>query len=365
MKPTNCIAGEVKTDTGTRVPKAAGSAVIRTSAINPGPWDVPDPFLFCVYHRDDYPAGDEQARAPRAGNGADFDPSAPYRMYHGDRIPGFPQHPHRGFETVTATLEGIIDHSDSLGQGGRYGHGDLQWMTAGKGIVHGENFPLVNTDKPNPLTLFQIWLNLPKKHKMAEPSFVMHWHESIPKFTTEGTKVTVFAGELMGAVGLSPPPESWAADRSNEVAIWMLQIQPQHSFTLPPAVGRTVKRCAYFYEGKVMEIDGKRVGVKTKIELTAQSDATIHNTDTTAVAHVLILQGKPINEPVAQHGPFVMNTRQEIQQAFADYQKTQFGGWPWKQDAVVFHGESRFATIGGKRETPPSSSVTSSSKSEL
>lgn len=137
------------------------------------PFRTLDPFLFCVYHKDFYPAGDELMRAPRRGDGADFTPSAPYRMYHGDRIPGFPQHPHRGFETLTATLEGIIDHTDSMGNAGRYGHGDLQWMTAGKGIVHGENFPLVNSDSPNPLRLFQIWLNLPRKDKMVEPCYVM------------------------------------------------------------------------------------------------------------------------------------------------------------------------------------------------
>ena len=101
------------------------------------PFKTPDPFLFCVYHKDNYPAGDDKMQAPRIGNGADFDFNAEYRMYHGDRIPGFPQHPHRGFETMTATLVGIIDHTDSMGSAGRYGHGDLQWMTAGKGIVHG------------------------------------------------------------------------------------------------------------------------------------------------------------------------------------------------------------------------------------
>jgi redox-sensitive bicupin YhaK (pirin superfamily) len=137
------------------------------------PFRTPDPFLFCVYHKDLYPQGDEYMRAPRKGNGHDFDPTLPYRMYHGDLIPGFPQHPHRGFETITATMEGLIDHTDSCGNAGRYGHGDLQWMTAGKGVVHGEMFPLINDKTPNPLRLFQIWLNLPAKNKMVDPAFAM------------------------------------------------------------------------------------------------------------------------------------------------------------------------------------------------
>ena len=127
------------------------------------PFQTPDPFLFAVYHDDKYPPGDGQMRAPRRGDGADFNPSAEYRMYHGERVPGFPQHPHRGFETITATMEGLVDHTDSVGNAGRYGQGDVQWMTAGKGIVHGEMFPLVNDDAPNPLRLFQIWLNLPAR----------------------------------------------------------------------------------------------------------------------------------------------------------------------------------------------------------
>ena len=113
-----------------------------------GPMSSCDPFIFCVYHNDQYPPGDDKMQPPRRGNGADFSPG-PYRMYHGERIPGFPCHPHRGFETITATLTGLIDHSDSHGNSGRYGHGkwlttyttgltedlgDLQWMTAGSGV---------------------------------------------------------------------------------------------------------------------------------------------------------------------------------------------------------------------------------------
>lgn len=137
------------------------------------PFKCMDPFLFCVYHRDMYPPGDKNMQAPHPGDGSDFNPNSAYRMYHGDRIPGFPQHPHRGFETITATLEGLIDHTDSMGNAGRYGHGDLQWMTAGKGIVHGEMFPLINTKKSNPTKFFQIWINLPSRSKMVEPAFKM------------------------------------------------------------------------------------------------------------------------------------------------------------------------------------------------
>eukprot|EP00242_Pyramimonas_sp_CCMP2087_P012583 CAMPEP_0198221842 /NCGR_PEP_ID=MMETSP1445-20131203/85534_1 /TAXON_ID=36898 /ORGANISM="Pyramimonas sp., Strain CCMP2087" /LENGTH=144 /DNA_ID=CAMNT_0043900143 /DNA_START=187 /DNA_END=618 /DNA_ORIENTATION=+ len=130
------------------------------------PMRTMDPFLFCVYHKDEYPAGNARMEAPRRGNGADFNPKAAYRMYHGDKVPGFPCHPHRGFETITATVTGLIDHTDSKGNAGRYGHGDLQWMTAGSGVQHGEMFPLVNDSAPNPTRFFQLWLNLPKASKM-------------------------------------------------------------------------------------------------------------------------------------------------------------------------------------------------------
>ena len=98
------------------------SVILRTHAMGVGPMKTLDPFLFCVYHKETYPAdvtGKMETMQP--GNGSDFDPDAPYRMYHGDLVPGFPQHPHRGFETITATVEGLIDHADSLGNAGRYG----------------------------------------------------------------------------------------------------------------------------------------------------------------------------------------------------------------------------------------------------
>ena len=150
------------------------------------PWQTLDPFIFCVHHRDAFPKGND-AMGPATeltgrNIGQDFSGKEGWNMYHGKTIPGFPYHPHRGFETVTVVEEGVIDHTDSLGAAGRFSAGDTQWMTAGKGVLHSEMFPLLNTDKGNPLELFQIWLNLPKASKFVQPHFKMLWKEYIPVF---------------------------------------------------------------------------------------------------------------------------------------------------------------------------------------
>jgi hypothetical protein len=319
------------------------------------PYPTADPFLFAVYHKDMFPAGNGKMEAPRRGNGADFDWSQPYRMYHGDRIPGFPQHPHRGFETITATIEGLIDHSDSLGGCGRYGQGDLQWMTAGSGIVHGEMFPLRNVDGPNPSRFFQVWINLPAKSKMVDATYVMHWAEEIPKFVSPDrlVSIVVFAGELFGKRALPPPPDSWAADPSHEVGVWHIVLQPGGSLTLPTTRGGNVNRNLYFFEGSQLWVSGTLLQENCKIAVRADMETEISN-PSGADVEVLVLQGQPIGEPVAQHGPFVMNNFQEIQQAFADYRRTQFGGWPWEEDAVVFPVDKpRFARLS--KDTPEQS----------
>ena len=134
-------------------------------------------------------------------------------------------------------------------------------MTAGSGVVHGENFPMINQHEPNTLRLFQIWLNLPKKSKMVDPMYVMHWSEEIPKFVTEDglTTLTVWAGEEKGLHGLRPPPNSYASDPASEVAIWLLTIKPGGSYTVPAAKGgRFVNRMLYFVEGNAIEIGDQR-----------------------------------------------------------------------------------------------------------
>lgn len=330
------------------------------------PWETLDPFLFCVHHDDAYPPGNGR-HGPDAALlrgrqiGADFSGRDGWSMYHGQQVPGFPAHPHRGFETVTIVRQGRIDHADSLGAGARFGGGDLQWLTAGRGIVHAEMFPLLHTDRGNPLELFQIWLNLPADSKMVDPHFTMFWSQDIPRqrfvdAAGRGTEVVVMAGELSTGdahcVPLAPPPDSWASRAQADLAIWTLRLDPGARWTLPPARGGETRRKLYFFAGSRIEIDGQGVAVRSGIEVRAGAAVTLVNGDTPA--ELLMLQGRPIGEPVAQYGPFVMNTEQQLRQAFDDYQRTQFGGWPWPDVAPV-HGddEGRFARhADGRVERP-------------
>jgi len=309
------------------------------------PWQTQDPFLFCVYHLDHYPKGKEDmtpaASLEGRNLGNDFVIKDGWRMYHGQTIPGFPSHPHRGFETITIVNKGYCDHSDSLGAAGRFGEGDVQWMTAGRGVQHSEMFPLLKTEEENPLELFQIWLNLPKKSKFVDPHFAMLWHEDIPIVKTENTTIKIIAGKYGAATAPDPAPNSWAAEAENEVAIWNIHIDPNSSYTLPKA-NSEVSRTLYFYEGSEIEIEGQTINPNYGIELHPLENVEIKVGN--EAAHFLLLQGKHIAEPVVQHGPFVMNTQEEIRATMKDYGLTQFGGWPWQHaDNVHEKEKGRFA----------------------
>ncbi|MCK5369991.1 MAG: pirin family protein [Cyclobacteriaceae bacterium] len=322
------------------------------------PWETQDPFLFCAYHRDEYPEGNDEmgpAVSLEGRNiGQDFTVKDGWRMYHGDRIPGFPYHPHRGFETITINKEGLVDHSDSLGATGRFGEGDVQWMTAGKGIQHSEMFPLIHKDKGNPLELFQVWLNLPKARKFVEPHFKMLWKDAIPVLKEEDSKgnsieVCVIAGTLYQLQGPEPTPDSWAANPDNDVAILTIKLETNATWVLPKAKS-DVSRTLYFYKGNSMQIEGETISGSHSIQVYANKDITLQGGN--EACYMLMLQGKPINEPVAQYGPFVMNTEEEIREAYQDYQRTQFGGWPWpKREQTHDRNKGRFAKhADGKEE---------------
>ncbi len=325
-------------------------------------WDTADPFLFCVHHEDKFPKGNAEMGPVTSMQGRnlgdDFIIKDGFRMYHGKKVPGFPGHPHRGFETITVVRQGIVDHADSMGAAGRYGNGDVQWMTAGKGVQHSEMFPLLSEKKENPMELFQIWLNLPKKNKMVEPHFKMLWQDMIPRYVHKdnngkSTTVEVIAGKIGSIKAPAPPPDSWAATESNEVAIWNIKMNPGAVWTLPKA-SAGINRTVYFYEGESLNLAGTSIPKYNAVELEANMDVLVQAGD--QPTSVLLLQGKPIGETVIQYGPFVMNTKEEINQAFEDYHRTQFGGWPWpRYDQVHPREKSRFAKHADGKEEVKSS----------
>jgi len=316
------------------------------------PWETQDPFLFCAHHSDNYPEGDGEMglnSKQREGRniGQDFVLKDGYRMYHGSHIPGFPYHPHRGFETITINKAGFVDHTDSLGAAGRFGAGDVQWMTAGKGVQHSEMFPMIHEDKGNPLEIFQVWLNLPKASKFVEPHFKMLWKDMIPtvKQTDAKGKVTevdVIAGSYNGVQAPGPTPDSWAADPENGVQVLTIKIAAGARFILPASDVKAANRTLYFYRGEQIVVEGEILTENYFVAVKPDEEIVLENGNQDS--YLLVLQGKPINEPVVQHGPFVMNTDAEIQEAFADYRRTQFGGWPWPNREQVHEStKGRFA----------------------
>ncbi len=311
------------------------------------PWQGIDPFIFTVHHNDRYPAGNaNQGVSPNdlTGRriGSDFSYRDGWSMYHGTEVPGFPQHPHRGFETVTVVRRGYVDHSDSLGATARYGGGDTQWLTTGSGIQHSEMFPLIADDADNPLELFQIWLNLPPRSKMVPAYFGMLWSEEIPTIDpAPGVAVDIIAGPIGRARPPAPPPDSWGADPNGEVAIWLIRVNAEATWDLPSAPPG-VNRMLHCFLGEKASVGGVAVSKDIGVRLRPEVSTTITGGD--GPSEFLLLQGRPIGAPVFQMGPFVMNTPEELQQAFTDYRTTGFGDWPWNRpDPIHRRSDGRFA----------------------
>jgi redox-sensitive bicupin YhaK (pirin superfamily) len=332
------------------------SAIKQTFPLGTPPWPTADPFLFCVHHNDHFPPGNDDLgpKASLVGRniGSDFSGKDGWSMYHGSTVPGFPQHPHRGFETITVMRTGYLDHSDSTGARARFGPGDVQWMTAGNGVVHSEMMPLLNRDGPNPTEFFQIWLNLPREDKKADPYFTMLWDDTVPAIEThDGGKATVrvVAGAIDGHQPPSPPPNSWASRSESDIAVWTGAMERGARFELPTGQAES-NRVLYAFRGDLV-VDGTTVEAGHGVVLDPAQSVVL---EAPSGADWLVLQGRPIGEPVVQHGPFVMNTPGEIKQAFLDYQRTQFGGWPF-DTAMPVHGRDagRFAVHTDGREERP------------
>lgn len=228
-----------------------------------------------------------------------------------DYIAGFPDHPHRGFETVTYMIAGRMRHRDSAGHEGLLQNGGVQWMTAGRGVVHSE----LPEQEEGRMEGFQLWLNLPARDKMRAPWYRDFQAADIPELTTpEGVKVRVIAGESHGMAG--------AMTREGTEPLYLdLEIPAGATFAQPLPAGHNA--FVYVFRG-ALEIAGTEVPVQRMAILanTADSDGVV--VKATKAARALLIAGKPLREPIAQYGPFVMNTQGEIAKAVQDYQAGLF-----------------------------------------
>jgi redox-sensitive bicupin YhaK (pirin superfamily) len=279
-------------------------------------WPTVDPFLFCAHHDDRYPPGNEAMgpAAPLTGRaiGQDFASVDGWNMYHGLVVPGFPQHPHRGFETVTFARHGFIDHSDSLGAMARFGRGDVQWMTAGRGIVHSE---MPRAEAGEDLWGLQLWVNLPAAEKMMRPRYQELGPADIPEVDHGDGRVRVVAGAVGGRRG---PVDGI------RVAPTMIDVTLPAGGALRHELPGHHAAFAYVLAGAA---ELGRQGVRVP-----EGQLAVFGPGREVVARApggarfLLLAAAPIGEPVARRGPFVMNTEAELDQAVADYQSGRLVG---------------------------------------
>jgi len=222
-------------------------------------------------------------------------------------IAGFPDHPHRGFITFTYMLDGHMEHRDSMGNRGDLKAGGAQWMKAASGVIHSE----MPQQTDGLMRGFQLWINLPASEKMSDPSYQEFSSAAIPEVALEGSRVRVLAGEFNGTRGVIEDP-------STEVLYLDVALAAGASFSLP--LGGTHNAFVYVFEGSA-RLAGDDLTQHT-LAVLGSGDA-VEITAGTAGARFILVAGRPLGEPVVQYGPFVMNTREEIEQAFADYRDGQ------------------------------------------
>ena len=243
-----------------------------------------------------------------------LDYAAPYPFLPGDEKRGVGAHPHKGFETVTVVYQGELEHRDSSGAGGKIGPGDVQWMTAGKGIVHEEFHSADFTRKGGVMQMVQLWVNLRARDKSAAPGYQTLVKAQIPVVTlpNEAGTVRVIAGEFLGRPG--------PARTFTPINVWDISLSSGKAASLPLPDGHTT---TFLVLGGEVEVEGRKVG-EGDLALFEPAGAGVAIHAVTG-AQLLVMSGEPILEPVVGHGPFVMNSRAEIIQAFEDYQLGRMG----------------------------------------
>jgi len=229
-----------------------------------------------------------------------------------DYLAGFPDHPHRGFETVTYMLEGRMRHRDSAGNEGLLENGGVQWMTAGRGVIHSE----MPEQEAGLMEGFQLWLNLPAKDKLMKPWYKDFKAADIPAFTTaEGATVRVIAGHSHGVTG--------AVTRDVTEPVY-LDVELPAGATFSQLLPAGHNAFLYPYRGSVT-VAGKAVAERSMAILANEAEADGVTVAAPAAARFILVAGRPLNEPIAQYGPFVMNTQQEIHQAVQDFRAGLLG----------------------------------------
>ncbi|EGP94124.1 pirin family protein [Nitrosarchaeum koreense] len=231
---------------------------------------------------------------------------------------GAPDHPHRGFETVTYMIDGVFEHKDSQGHSGKIKAGDIQWMTAGSGVIHSEMPEKEFSQKGGTLHGFQLWVNLPKKDKMMNPRYQDLPANKIPIAQKDGIKVKVIAGESMG--------EKAIIDTRTPIVYLHFTLQPNTKVT--QTIPQNYNAFAYVINGKGLFGDKQISAHKEQIVLFEQdgNEITIKaSNDMSSPLDMLLIAGVPLGEPVVRYGPFVMNTDDEIKQAILDYNTGKMG----------------------------------------
>ena len=243
-----------------------------------------------------------------------FDYAGPWRFDPETRPRGVGEHPHRGFETVTIVYDGEVAHRDSTGQGGVIGPGDVQWMTAGSGILHQEFHTPDFTARGGPFRMVQLWVNLPAARKMTTPGYQAIEAADIPSVElAPGASARVIAGELAGARG--------PARTFTPLNLWDLRLDRGASVRLPLPEGHTAALAVL--SGRV-RVDGAQAAGEAEIVVLGVDGADAQ-VDADADTTLLVMTGEPIDEPIVGYGPFVMNTEDEIQKAISDLRTGRFG----------------------------------------
>lgn len=244
-----------------------------------------------------------------------LDYAQPYEFAPAKKKRGVGVHPHRGFETVTIVYEGEVDHRDSTGNGGHIGPGDVQWMTAASGILHEEFHSKAFTERGGRMEMVQLWVNLPAKDKMSPPGYQTLLDAQIPavELADGAGKVRVIAGDYAGAKG--------PARTFTPINIWDVRLNAGNKAEFALAEGHTLMLLVQ--SGTVL-LNGEHIARDSQLALFARDGGAI-TVEANGEAKLLLLSGEPINEPVVQYGPFVMNTEGEIRQAILDFNAGKFG----------------------------------------